>query len=297
MNEPDKWSIADLHNLIESQASESVTLEFKASCALEKTEGSRKELTKDISALANSAGGVIVYGIVEHQETHVAKKLDAGVNLKKIPREFIDQVANGGIHAKVDGLRVRVIDTEGLTEDDHKYFVVVVPESHTAHMAQNHCYYKRWGTEVRPMEDYEVRDVMARSTAPRLKVEINSTPVWGVPHAVDVELWLGNEAVTPAEWCVVQLVVPKPLTIVDNGGAQGVEQVMSTASAPVTVLRFDYGGINIRPIWQGLRVAVCPAGHFPVRIAAPDPGNYLLGWRTTAPRMDWQSGEERIVFP
>jgi hypothetical protein len=297
MLEPDQWSsITDLRGLIENQVPENLTLEFKGSRALAKEDGPRKELTKDISALANSAGGVIIYGIIEDRQTHVAKELDAGVDLNDIPPEWIDQVANGGIHPRVEGLRVRMIDTEEPTQGNRKYFVVTVPESHTAHMAQDHRYHKRWGREVRAMEDYEVRDVMARSTVPRLKVEITSTSVADPPYTIDIQLWLRNEAITPAEWCVVQIVVPEELNIVDNGGAHFVESTTSDTGRPVTTLRFDYGGINVRPIWKELRVNPLPAGRKSVRISAPTPDNYPLFWRTTAPRMGWLSGREVIAI-
>lgn len=48
-------------------------------------------------------------------------------------------------------------------------FIISVPQSLTGpHQAPDKKYYKRFALEVRAMEDYEVRDVMARATSPYL---------------------------------------------------------------------------------------------------------------------------------
>jgi hypothetical protein len=57
---------ADLEALHTGSIQESLTLEYKASGAVEKTEGKKMEIAKDVSALANAAGGQIVYGMTEH---------------------------------------------------------------------------------------------------------------------------------------------------------------------------------------------------------------------------------------
>lgn len=44
---------------------ESISLDYKACGSLENTEGNKNELSKDVSAFTNSAGGVILYGMKE----------------------------------------------------------------------------------------------------------------------------------------------------------------------------------------------------------------------------------------
>jgi len=63
MDEPWSWTETDLLQLIESGSQESLVLEYKASAALGKSDDQKNEISKDVSALANSAGGTIVYGI------------------------------------------------------------------------------------------------------------------------------------------------------------------------------------------------------------------------------------------
>jgi hypothetical protein len=51
---------ADLDQLIKDGVEESLTLDFKASGALAKDSRKSDEMCKDVSALANSAGGQII---------------------------------------------------------------------------------------------------------------------------------------------------------------------------------------------------------------------------------------------
>jgi len=64
----DLKSRADLERLIEEKLPESLMLEYKASPALSRTNNGLKELVKDVTALANSAGGQIIYGIPRKTE-------------------------------------------------------------------------------------------------------------------------------------------------------------------------------------------------------------------------------------
>ncbi len=50
--------------------------------------------------------------------------------------------------------------------------MVEVPQSHTAHMARDHRYHKRFNFTTAMMEDYEVRDVMNRRTHPKIRGSI-----------------------------------------------------------------------------------------------------------------------------
>ena len=81
-------SIKDINNLIIAQVQESLHLDYKGSDAID---GNKKiEISKDVSAFANSDGGAIVYGITE--VGHLPVAIDAGVDHKKFSREWIEQV-------------------------------------------------------------------------------------------------------------------------------------------------------------------------------------------------------------
>ena len=60
------WTEGDIQDLIDNQVRENIKLDYKASASLaKKNDNCKKELSKDVSAFANSDGGVLIYGVVE----------------------------------------------------------------------------------------------------------------------------------------------------------------------------------------------------------------------------------------
>jgi predicted HTH transcriptional regulator len=84
---------------------ESARLEFKESALLKDPKGNSAkiaaELIKQMSAFANSEGGVLIIGIKEKAEgkSRVAETLDGGVSLELVGREWIQNGAcrNAGV--------------------------------------------------------------------------------------------------------------------------------------------------------------------------------------------------------
>ncbi|WP_316159684.1 ATP-binding protein [Bradyrhizobium sp. SZCCHNRI3042] len=156
------WDEAYLNSLIQVGEQESLTLDYKGSAALAKGDKERNDLSKDVSAFANSAGGLLVYGIVE--DKHVPIGIDTGVDRSVITKEWLESVIKSRIQPVVDGLAIKQINlpTKGA---DRVAYVVEVPAatSRAPHQAYDHRYYKRFNFESTPMEDYEVRDLMRRS--------------------------------------------------------------------------------------------------------------------------------------
>jgi predicted HTH transcriptional regulator len=58
----------DIQNLVDDQIEESAHLDYKREVTF--SPSGKKELAKDISAFANSGGGVILYGIEEKKDEH-----------------------------------------------------------------------------------------------------------------------------------------------------------------------------------------------------------------------------------
>ena len=58
----DEYRIEDIEQLIENEVEENIHLDYKSEGALEKSEKKRNEIIKDVSAFANSDGGIIIYG-------------------------------------------------------------------------------------------------------------------------------------------------------------------------------------------------------------------------------------------
>jgi len=159
------WNTETLEKFIKDQIQESLILEYKAADALGRTDGKIKEITKDVSAMANSSGGVLIYGIKEFDEEekkHLPEKFDP-VNQTQFSREWLEQVINN-IRPKIPELKIYPINLDDPI--NHVVYVIEIPQGTTAHQATDYRYYKRFNFLATPMADYEVRDVMNRQTAP-----------------------------------------------------------------------------------------------------------------------------------
>lgn len=161
------WTESRLQNFITSEIEESLTLEYKAAEALDRTELKKKEITKDVSAMANSAGGILIYGIAEYADAerrHLPEKITP-VDRRKFPREWVEQIIQA-IRPRIDGIVIHSVNLSSGETD--VAFVIEVPQSNTAHQASDHRYYKRFNFQAVPMEDYEIRDVMFREQTPNI---------------------------------------------------------------------------------------------------------------------------------
>jgi predicted HTH transcriptional regulator len=180
MTDAKDWDEAYLLELIKVGEQESLTLDYKASAALAKNDKTRQDLSKDVSAFANSAGGYLLYGMLE--DKHVPISIDTGVDRNVITKEWLESVIKSVIQPVVDELVIKQIDLPSKGAGKVAY-VVQVPQatSRAPHQAQDYRYYKRFNFESTPMENYEIRDLMRRSieygrkygTAWDLNLEIN----------------------------------------------------------------------------------------------------------------------------
>lgn len=290
--DPLMWKKNDLEELVANQIPESLTLDYKSSDALEKTDAKRRELAKDVSAMANSAGGVLIYGVKE-RKGGFPNCIDEGTDMSGIPPEWFDQVVNSLVHPRISGIGVNPIPLA--TNSGRVAYVLVVPQSATAHMASDHIYHKRYGTITTKMEDYEVRDVMTRESVPRLNVLISENRPSPSNLVLELKIRVENEAITPAEHFIMLIIVPDTLSIDSDGGAKGIEHMISVERTPVKALQYQFGGIGTLPIWKGLGLNFSILSK-PLILRALQPGTYPIGWRITAPRMDWRSGHNLVTF-
>lgn len=165
--EQEEYSAADIQRLIDSQAEESVHLEFKDGRSLEKSDKKTTEIAKDVSAFANSDGGIIVYGLTEKE--HKASSLSY-VDGDEYTKEWLEQIINSKINRRIEGIRIYPVRFEGDTKKT--VYLVKIPRSTSApHMSHDKKYYRRFNFVAVPMEEFEVRDLFYRVNKSALVID------------------------------------------------------------------------------------------------------------------------------
>lgn len=167
------WDEKRILGYIQNQIQESLGLDYKAKGALIPiTEKVKQDIAKDVSAMANSAGGVIIYGIAEYQEDdkkHLPEKVEL-LDFSEFSKERLEQIIYSGIQPKIDGILIHPIQIG--QNSNQGVYVVEIPQSNTAHqVTKDYRYYKRYNFLSAPMEDYEIRDVMGRGQYPKIELE------------------------------------------------------------------------------------------------------------------------------
>lgn len=156
MNLQDKqdFSEKDVLEILANNVEESIHLDFKSAAALSKQDNKRKEISKDVSAFANSDGGVIIYGIKE--ENHIASSLDF-VDGNVYTKEWLEQTINANIQQSILNLRIFPVRFNG--DIAKTIYIVQIPRSdRSPHMSKDQRYYRRFNFESVAMEEYEIRN-------------------------------------------------------------------------------------------------------------------------------------------
>lgn len=162
-------NIARLNSLITSKIEEDFSLEYKAAAGLDRSDEKKRAITKAVSAMANSSGGTIIYGMAayqDHARRHRPEKVDP-VSRSQFSKEWLEHVISN-IKPRIELLKIFPVEIP--TNPDHVVYVVEIPQSTTAHQASDFRYYHRYNFESQPMHDYQIRDVMNRRRFPTLSV-------------------------------------------------------------------------------------------------------------------------------
>ncbi len=194
------WGLEELDGIIGQD--ETSNLEFKRSTSLENTDPNKNELTKDVSAMANAAGGRIIYGMIEGGDKKTAIELDNGTEQTK---EWIENVLTGNIEPRIQGIEIKRIP---LASGKHAV-VIDIPQAgalapHQSKRDQK--YYRRYNNTVLAMLDHEVRDLMRRGNSPDLAVrwDIDSAPS-SVAGSYFLSAYMQNRSEVPATAAKVTL--------------------------------------------------------------------------------------------
>jgi len=193
----------DIENLIKNKIQEDTNLDYKTP---DFSKGDfNKELAKDVSAMANSDGGIIIYGIQE--ENHFPKEI-MWIEKDEGYCERIAQIINSKIFRKIEDIKIKKI----LSEDKTKFVIVIeIPKSdvapHQIHEdSSQRRYYKRHGSITEQMEHYEIEDLFFKRKRPALKIGLRSISKERDKPAF--EIYLENEGKVVAEQTYIKLKTP-----------------------------------------------------------------------------------------
>ncbi|MFI5204010.1 MAG: helix-turn-helix domain-containing protein [Flavobacteriales bacterium] len=144
-----------IKEIIDSNLEESINIEFKSGNALSKETIAKKEISKDISAFANSDGGLIFYGI--NEENHVASSMSF-IDGNTFTKEWLENIIISNIQPKINDLKIFPIRFE---QDVKKtIYVIKIPNStFSPHINGDKKYYRRFNFQSVPMEEYEIRNL------------------------------------------------------------------------------------------------------------------------------------------
>ncbi len=213
--DPWEWTESELQSLVDNGVPEAVGLEYKRSDSLGKADSKRREISKDISAMANSDGGVVIYGVKTHSERekkHIPEDFDEGISASQVSIEWLEQVASSNIQASIDGLRFCPIELK-VKPTGRFVYVVYVPKSTRAHQAADKKYYGRIERTTTALEDYQIRDINNRLKHPVLMPHFTLTTVNKRDNIVEYnfEVYLENTGTVRARDWQLELDIPNQI--------------------------------------------------------------------------------------
>lgn len=186
---------AALNELRVNQTAEAVDLDFKEKSEIARdgfNKTDKQILGRTLSAFANSAGGLLIFGAEARKNSDGIDCLNA---LKPIPN--IDRFASEAqtltgqyLFPRHDGVRQATIYSE--RRDGSGYLALHVERSnrrpHQSKAPEDGRYYKRAGDSTFVMEHYDVEDAFRRVAAPEIELDLKVLPArygsgqtWTIP--------------------------------------------------------------------------------------------------------------------
>ena len=217
---------AQLEALHSGLIKESLTLEYKSSGAVDKSQRIKEETAKDALAFANAAGGQIIYGMKE--KDHLPEGLDGGIDPLQFPGIWFEQVIQQNVSPQIEGLRIHEVPLDA--QASRVAVVVTIPaaQSRAPHQAKDGRYYRRHNFRNQIMEDYEVRDMMRRATTPEPFVRLSfggGSMIAAIEYAAEseiskpivLEVAIGNRSRQPAFHSLITLGIDADISILSPG--------------------------------------------------------------------------------
>lgn len=161
------------------------------------------------------------------------------------------ELINSRVKPKMQGLRIKPVNLT--TQHPGKVaYVVYVPRSVTVHQASDRRYYKRYNLQSAPMEDYEIRLAMHRTSWPTYEVRLEKTRPQPADGHYYFKAIVTNTSELVAEDVSLNLLLPRDLTgskttylteTVDDDGVR-IEYARIPGSVKITSHPGDPQGVN-----------------------------------------------------
>lgn len=156
---------ADLQRLIAEHEQEGPHLEFKRETP-RADNGARHEFAADVSAMSNSGGGDLIYGIDEDADGCAGAIVPFVGNADAEARRMLDVLVNS-VEPRLPGLQVQPVPVAG-----GSVFVVRVPQSWAGphRVKTNQHFFVREGARKRQLDIPEIRALFVRTESQAQKV-------------------------------------------------------------------------------------------------------------------------------
>ena len=248
-----EWTLEKIKSYILFGTEESLRLEYKRLDALTNSDKNKSELAKDISAFANSAGGDIIYGVVEKNH----KPVEIDVSNSEARKEWIENIINSNVQPKIDNIKIYPIDN---TEHGNQLFVISVPQSDKAPHMANFKYHKRYNFKSAAMEHYEIEDIRNRKNCPDLALSLpdvkNKSEKLNF-FSVTLQAFITNYSNSLVEYYSVNIFYPKSWKISLNDNSLrdcGESQVVIEGEATLfNMLAKSFYAPHFPPLWKNTR--------------------------------------------
>ncbi len=205
------------------------------------------DLSRQISAFANSGGGHLFIGIDD------SGTIDAGglpVNAKNGLREWLEDVIPGSVDPPLKVFNVYEVRSDGSADSrlryGHAVYVIHIPTSEDApHQARDYRYYLRIAGKSRPMNHTHIVDVQGRQQHPHIAVtrmDPYGAPEWflddprGPMALIQFRITAQNRGRVLAENVGFDLTLPRNVVV---------RNVRERLASSNTKLRQDPGFLNI----------------------------------------------------
>src|SRR5438046_2488794 len=126
------WTEDRILAMINERIEESSGLDWKRSDSLLPIPGKksidqvRGEIAKDVSAFANSAGGVLIYGVIEEGSApHRPIALDEGCDPSKVSKELLDDIISSRIQPPLPHVEIIPVELGGIRAGKRAYVIDV----------------------------------------------------------------------------------------------------------------------------------------------------------------------------